>query len=52
MSDICNPTNAIDENFGENYVQLVQNENTLVGNFSNTTVNYKAINVQDMAVVK
>lgn len=42
----------LDKDFGENYVNLNDNSNSLVGNFSNTTVQYKKIEPKDIPGVK
>lgn len=38
--DICDPSNEIDDRFGQQYLELRNMENLLIGNFSNVELNY------------
>lgn len=52
LNDICDPSNVVDANFGQDYVKLKEIEGILMANESNIDISYETVDPRNLQIVK
>lgn len=52
VTDLCDPSNVIDADFGDEYAHLKEKEMTFVSEYSNISFDYKASNPKELQAIK